>query len=149
MSVGHPGESLETIRETKQWLLDVKPQDFDVTTITCYPGTPYYDEAVPHPQKDGVWVYTYKKTGDRLYQIGVDYTTTADYYKGDPDGGYRSYVFTDELLPEELVNLRDATEREVREILGIPFNPGSPAMQYEHSMGQNKQFPSNILRSTR
>jgi len=29
----------------------------------------------------------YEKTGDKLYQLEVDYTEVADYYKGDPDGG--------------------------------------------------------------
>jgi len=150
MSIGHPGETYETIEETRKWLLEVNPADFDVTVITCYPGTPYYDQAVPHPdpKNSGIWVYTYQKTGDRLYQIEVDYTTTADYYKGDPDGGYKSYVFTDDLSTEKLVELRDHVEREVRKELGIPFNHGTPAMLYEHSMGQHGTFPRNILRKT-
>src|SRR6185369_16269875 len=46
MSVGHPGESENTIRATRDWLLEVKPADFDVSIITTYPGTPYFDEAV-------------------------------------------------------------------------------------------------------
>lgn len=146
MSVGHPGETRETIEETREWLMLAKPDDFDVTIITCYPGTPYFDEAVPHEFLPGVLVYTYKKTGDRLYQIDVDHNLVADYYKGDPDGGYRAYVYTDELTPEDLVALRDNVERDVRQRLNIPFNHGAPAMLYEHSMGQQGQFPSNILR---
>ena len=27
-------------------------------------------------------------------------------------------------------------ERDVRQALNIPFNPGAPALRYEHSMGQ-------------
>jgi len=27
-------------------------------------------------------------------------------------------------------------ERDVRKMLNIPFNPGAPALRYEHSMGQ-------------
>ena len=27
-------------------------------------------------------------------------------------------------------------ERDVRKTLNIPFNPGAPALRYEHSMGQ-------------
>jgi radical SAM superfamily enzyme YgiQ (UPF0313 family) len=40
MSLGHPGESEETIRATRDWLVDVRPDDFDATVITTYPGTP-------------------------------------------------------------------------------------------------------------
>jgi len=144
MSIGHPGETAETLRETREWLLETKPDDFDVTIITCYPGSPYYDEAIPHG--DGVWVYTYKRTGDRLFQIEVDYNTTADYYKGDPEGGYRAYVFTDELSPEDLIRERDKMEREVRRSLGIPFNSARGAVRYEHSMGQGGHIPPSILR---
>lgn len=149
MSVGHPGESRETIMETHDWLLEVQPDDFDVTIITTYPGTPYYDFAEPHQHEKNIWVYTYKKTGDRLYSLEVDYNEVADYYKGDPDGGYRAYVYTDYLNSEELVALRDFVERDIRKQLSIPFNPGAPAMRYEHSMGQfGTCLPSHILRTT-
>lgn len=148
MSVGHPGETSQTIEETRRWLLESHPDDFDVSIITCYPGTPYYDEAVQHHSSPDVWVYTYKKTGDRLYQLNVDHTLVADYYKGDPNGGYRAYVYTDDLSREELVVHRDFVERDVRERLGIPFNSSAPSMLYEHSMGQSGQFPSNILRKS-
>ncbi len=148
MSIGHPGETRETVEQTRKWLLDVKPDDFDVTIITCYPGTPYYDEAVLHKELPGIWVYTDKKSGAHLYQINVDYLRVADYYKGNPDGGYQSYVFTDALSPADLIRLRDEIEREVREKLSIPFNPSAPAMLYEHSMGQGGAFPGHILRAS-
>lgn len=147
MSIGHPGETVDTISETKKWLLETRPEDFDVTIITCYPGTPYYDLAVPDKNLAGVWVYKCP-TGDKLYQTEVDYTTTSDYYKGSPDGGYCAYVFTDALSSEDLVRERDELERNVRLILKIPFNKASPAVQYEHSMGQFGQFPRNILRTS-
>jgi len=142
MSIGHPGESPETIQETKDWLLENKPDDFDVTIITPYPGSPYYDEAVL--DKDGNWVYTYAETGDRLYQKEVDYFKIADYYKGSPDGGYQSYVWTDDLSCEQLCTERDSLEREVRRLLRIPFNASAAAMTYEHSMGQG--LDARILR---
>jgi radical SAM superfamily enzyme YgiQ (UPF0313 family) len=146
MSIGHPGESAETVQATRDWLIDTRPADFDVTIITTYPGTPYYDEAVPHESMPGVWTYTYKKTGDRLHALDVDYTRVAEYYKGNPDGGYHAYVFTDAMSADELVQARDRIERDVRAALGIPFNPSAPAMRYEHSMGQFGQLPPNILR---
>lgn len=148
MSMGHPGETRQTIRESEEWLLEVKPADFDMTIITCYPGTPYYDQALP-TEKEGVWVYTYPKTGAKLYQQEVDYMTTADYYKGDPDGGYKSYVYTETLSSEDLVSLRKKLERKVRKTLKIRFNKSKPAMLYEHSMGQHGQIPSKIHRSSK
>jgi anaerobic magnesium-protoporphyrin IX monomethyl ester cyclase len=147
MSVGHPGESEETITETREWLLSTRPDDFDVTIITTYPGTPYYDHATPHPTEAGVWVYEFN--GDRLYSLEVDYTEVADYYKGDPDGGYRSFVYTDALSADDLVKLRDAVERDVRHALGLSFHRAAPALRYEHSMGQlGGGLPAYIFRAT-
>lgn len=81
MSLGHPGESEETIRATRDWLLEVRPSDFDASVITPYPGSPYYDHALPtgalHNGKPS-WVYTCKK-GDRLYQEEVHHELEADY----------------------------------------------------------------------
>jgi hypothetical protein len=135
--------------QTHAWLLEVCPDDFDVTIITTYPGTPYYDHAFPHPTKIGVWTYTYQRTSDKLYSHEVDYTEVADYYKGNPDGGYQSFVYTDYLTPDDLVKLRDFVERDVRKTLGIPFNPSTPAIRYEHSMGQlGGRLPPMILRAT-
>lgn len=149
MSIGHPGESRETVMDTHDWLLQVKPDDFDITIITTYPGTPYYDYAVPHETEPGIWVYTYQKTGDKLYSKEVDYRITADYYKGDPEGGYQSFVYTDYLTPERLVELRDFIEKDVRKKLNIPFNQSTSAMRYEHSMGQSGLLPNYILRSSK
>jgi hypothetical protein len=146
MSVGHPGESAETVQATRDWLVSTKPADFDVTIITTYPGTPYYDEAVPHESMPDVWTYTYARTGDRLHAYDVDYTRVAEYYKGNPDGGYHAYVFTDALNANELVQARDHIERDVRGALGIPFNAAVPATRFEHSMGQLGPLPPSILR---
>ena len=148
MSIGHPGESPETVQATRDWLTETKPADFDVTIITTYPGTPYYDEAVPHASMPDVWTYTYQKTGDRLHAYDVDYTRVAEYYKGNPDGGYHAYVFTDALAARELVDARDHIERDVRAALGIPFNLAAPSTRFEHSMGQLGQLPPNILRQS-
>ena len=104
MSCGHPGESEQTVTDIRDWLIRNQVDDFDCTVITTYPGTPYYDLAVPHATERDVWTYTHPKTGDRLHAREVDYTVCADYYKGDPNGGYRSFVYTDHLSAERLVN---------------------------------------------
>lgn len=141
MSIGHPGESAQTIEDTKSWLLEVRPDDFDCTIITTYPGTPYYDDAVQ--TSSGIWTYT-AANGDRLHADELDYTTTADYYKGAPGGGYRAYVHTDHLSSDDLVSLRDRLEDSVRTELGIPFNQSAASINYEHSMGQG--IPPSIMR---
>ena len=149
MSIGHPGESEETVMGTHQWLAETRPDDFDVTIITSYPGTPYYDHAVRDAERPNVWVYTVEGTQDKLHAYEVDYTKEADYYKGNPDGGYRSYVYTDYLTAERLVELRDFVERDIRTKLGIPFNSSRASMWFEHSMGQlGAGLPSTILRTT-
>jgi len=147
MSVGHPGESEKTTRETQEWLLEVEPEDFDCTVITTYPGTPYYDEAIPHATLPGVWTYTYARNGDRLHSQDIDFLKVADYYKGDPKGGYKAFVFTDYLTSEQLVERRNWVEASVREKLTIPFPQARAALQYEHSTGQgaNSGLPSFIL----
>ncbi len=142
MSLGHPGESEETIRATRDWLLDVEPDDFDATLITTYPGTPYFDEAIE--AAPGVWTYTYPKSGDRLHSLAVDYGEVAEYYKGVP-GEYTSYVYTDYLSASDLAAWRDRLEADVRGKLGIPYNTGTPALRYEHSMGQGG-IPATFLR---
>ena len=144
MSIGHAGESKETIENTKNWLLETKPEDFDCTIITTYPGSPYFDEAV---KKGDHYVYTQPRTGDRLYQKDLNYLEEPDYYKGDPDGGYKSYVWTDYISADELVQERDKLEKEVRETLDIPFNPAGGFVKFEHSMGQGN-IPPSILRRT-
>lgn len=148
MSIGHPGETEETVWATRDWLLEVKPADFDVTIITPYPGTPYYDEAMPHESFKGVWVYTHK-SGAKLFQHDVDYSRVADYYKGDPNDGYHSHVFTETLSPEELVKLRGMVETEVRTKLQIPFYArASSSLRYETSMGQFGHLPPNIWKKS-
>lgn len=132
MSIGHPGESAETIAATRRWLLTVRPDDFDVSVITVYPGTPYFDDAVE--TSPGVWTYTDRKTGDRLHARHVDQLTDVNFYKG-VAGQYQAFVWTDALTSAEIVQARDALEAEVRSVLQIPY-PTAAARDYEHSMGQ-------------
>jgi anaerobic magnesium-protoporphyrin IX monomethyl ester cyclase len=136
MSCGHPGENEGSIGDIKDWLIANEVDEFDCTIITTYPGTPYYDLAVSHASEPNVWTYTQPKTGDRLHAIDVDYTVCADYYKGDPNGGYHAFVYTDHLSSEQIVRLRTQVESEVRAKLNIGFNPSTAALRYEHSMGQ-------------
>ena len=146
MSLGHPGETERSALDVRDWLVGAGVDDFDCSIITTYPGTPYYDRAVPHDTLEGVWTYTQPATGDRLHACEVDFTQTPDYYKGDPDGGYKAYVFSDYVTSAELVQLRDTIERDVRKALNIPFNASRASMRFEHSMGQG--LPDFILRAS-
>jgi len=139
MSIGHPGESEETVYATRDWLLQEKPDDFDLTVITVYPGTPYYDGALPCGDH-----FRYEFHGDALYSLDVDFTRDAAYYKGSP-GEYHSFVWTDHLTARELVGLRDEVEEHVRYRLGIPYPTAAAALNYEHSIGM--KLPESILRS--
>ena len=143
MSLGHPGESSETVADTARWLEDMQPEDFDATIITPYPGSPYYDRAEKGRDScgDEAWIYSCAN-GDRLYQDDVDYTREADYYKGDPNDGYVSHVWTDFLSRTELVAARDTLESTLRAKLGISFNLARPAQIYEASVGQ---VPAHVL----
>ncbi len=143
MSIGHPGECGETIRQTEEWLLGAAPDDLDVTVVTTYPGTPYYDHA--RETSPGVFTYVCPRSGDWLHGHALDYNQVADYYKGDPDGGYRAHVHTDHLSADALVALRDRVERRVRAELGIPFPGAAASIRYEHSMGMSG-LPPHILR---
>lgn len=142
MSMGHAGESKDTVDDTRKWLLENRPDDFDLTVITTYPGTPYFDHAVE--TRPGVWTYTAPRSGDLLHAQETDFVVNSCYYKGIP-GEYQSYVFTDHLSAKEIVRLRDQVEADVRKQLGIPFNHGAPGIRYEASMGQ---LPGYILRTT-
>jgi len=138
MSLGHAGESYETAYSTANWLKEVEPDDFDITIITPYPGSPYYDEA---KIKDLHYVYTHPKTGDKLYMEDVNYHVKADYYKGIP-GEYKSYVWTDYMNKQDLIDARDNIERQIRTKLGIPFNASGEANKIK-IMGE---LPDHILR---
>jgi radical SAM superfamily enzyme YgiQ (UPF0313 family) len=142
MSLGHAGESKESIDNTKNWLLETKPEEFDCTIITTYPGSPYFDDAV---KTGSFYSYEHPKSKDKLYQDDVNYLLEPDYYKGDPNGGYTSHVWTDHLDKKELVVLRDELESTVRKELNIKFNQHGTVIKFEHSMGQG--LPTSILKS--
>jgi len=111
MSIGHPGESEETVNETKNWILKVKPDETDVTIITLYPGSPYYDQSV---LVNNIWTYT-SKSGDKLYSDDADFINTEFYYKSKEDR-YLCHVYTDYLSKEKIVQCRNLLEKEIRSI---------------------------------
>lgn len=142
MSIGHPGETRATVAESVDWVFRVRPDDVDWTVITQYPGSPYYD----HSEAEGDhWLYTEPRTGAKLYSADPQFTEEAWFYKGVP-GDYTSYVWTDDLSAEDLVELRDSAEKVTRMRLGLPDVRTVAARQFEHSMGQG--LPASVLRSS-
>jgi anaerobic magnesium-protoporphyrin IX monomethyl ester cyclase len=136
MSVGHPGESPESIDETRRWLVKTQPDDFDVSIITILPGTPYYDNSTIKEKDAGVWVYVCPDSKDHLYSFDIDFANVLSYYKGNPKQKYSAFVFTDFLQPFELVAARDCLETSLRMEMGIPFPKETHSQLYDHSMGQ-------------
>lgn len=111
MSLGHPGESPETLAETEKWLDEVKLDDVNFTIISALPSSAYYDSAV---WNGNVWVYTSPETGDKLYDIGVDWTEVVHFYNADPNVKYESTVYTDSLSREDLVKWHGYFEKKYK-----------------------------------
>lgn len=131
MSLGHPGDSAVTAMYMQDWLKRYRPDDFDITVITVYPGTPYYDQA----RHVGGSTYVFEVNGDRLFSESIDFEKDAAFYKGTP-GEYKSYVWTDYLSREEIVQIRDGMEKYLRKELGT-LDPTEVAKAFDHSMGMN------------
>ncbi len=140
ISLGHAGETEETIQATEDFLLETQPSEFDATLLAIYPATGYSDFSQPHASIPGAWTYT-AKNGDRLHFYDIDFTKDTSYYKGVP-GDYASHIFTDALSCEQLVQMRDSLEENVRRKLNIPFYPVNAA-RFESSMGLT---PAHVLR---
>lgn len=149
MSIGHPGESYETIADSIEWALSNLKQgdEIDWTVITQYPGSPYYDKSVFVPEKNA-WLYQIhnKRTKEirNLWSQQIDYTKDVLYYKG-VAGEYTAYVWTDYLTPAQLVQSRDLAETITRNALNLPDVQHIAALSYEHSMGQGQALPNEVL----
>lgn len=142
-SIGHPGESPESIEALQRWLTKVGVDDFDCTVISPFPSVPYYDEAVR--LDSGEYLYTSPRSGDHLRMLDVNYTHENQYFKGDRKLGYVSHVYTDYLSRKEIVEGREWIEETVRSALKLPFYQNKAAQMYDHSYGA---IPSHILRSS-
>lgn len=147
-SLGHPGETRESAMKLKDWLLWACPDDFDVTVISVYPGTPLWAERHFVEEINGTRVCRYtrqsknpREHGATLFFEEVNYAETFMFYKGRPKE-YISHVWTPDLSKTDLVHLRDEIEDDVRKALQIPFPMRysgdylSGEGNFEHSMSQ-------------
>ncbi len=92
LMIGLPSETREDVMMTKQWLLDNKPDTFDITIFAPYPGSLIYD----HKERFDI-------------EFNIDYHKDMVFFKGIP-GKYKSYVKTSKLDYNEIVRLRDELE---------------------------------------
>lgn len=140
LSVGHPGETRETVRETHDWALEEIGRHgagsiyATVSLIAPYPGTPIFDrpESLGHlgfsltrPQVeiDYTRERTFELADGESYNclIRTDLRWTGSVYEKKPDG----------LTPPELIECRAELEGAIRQAQG---GPGGG--QYDKSMGQ-------------
>lgn len=90
LMLGLPGESYNTIDETKKWLQSVRVADFDISLFSPYPDTEVWSKKADF---DISW------NGD-----------TPKFYKGKV-GEYNPFVSTSGITKDELVKERDSIER--------------------------------------
>lgn len=119
--VGLPGSTREDDLITKKWLLEARPDDFDVTCHLAMPGSPI----AIHPEQNPDYHYE-----------PVDWTTERSFYKGKP-GDYKALSWPEGRTPEELVATREEIDRDVRKALNLTWFDGGKARNFtEASMGQ-------------
>jgi radical SAM superfamily enzyme YgiQ (UPF0313 family) len=124
--IGLPGETYDDIMLTKKWILDAKPDYFNLGINTPYPGSPEYDMKEKYDLEFGE----------------IDFAKEqASYSSGSKSKVWKSWVRTSALSSEELVRLRDEVDKECRKKLKFAYNSGedghgSSASPYEYSMGQ-------------
>lgn len=106
--IGHPRETYKDVENTVQWIKDNKPDSFDFTLLTPYPGSILYDKSTSsskHPGFDREW--------KGLFFKRINYSFTESHYKGKP-GGYSCHSRTNNLTSKELLKLQEEKEAELR-----------------------------------
>lgn len=84
--IGLPGETKETVMETKRWMEETRPNKFGFNIFMPYVGTPIYE----HPEKYDI----------TLFEVKDEYS----WIKG-KQGGYHAFIETPGLKREEILNL--------------------------------------------
>ncbi|MBN1645254.1 radical SAM protein [Candidatus Woesearchaeota archaeon] len=93
LMIGLPSESRETVEKTKQWLKSVKPDNFDISVFTPYPGSDIYEH------KDN-----YEIDWDENYLKTIWFSGEAQYG--------RCAVRTPYLSSDEILKLKNEIEQE-------------------------------------
>jgi radical SAM superfamily enzyme YgiQ (UPF0313 family) len=105
--VGLPGESADTIKALRDWLVSMAGEgldDADVSITTPYEGTPIFES----PEKHKI----------AFDKGALDFSKDVVLYKGTP-GEYKSFVSHPGLSPTDLVDARQWVENEFRSAAGL------------------------------
>ena len=96
--IGLPGETRETVEETKKFILETKPEKFGYSVFMPYPGSPIYN----NPEKFNIKIHplNYRKM----------------WTKG-RKGEYECFVETEELTRSEIITLHENVYKELSEQL--------------------------------
>jgi radical SAM superfamily enzyme YgiQ (UPF0313 family) len=119
MSIGHPGESHKTIKESINWLKLVKPDETDITIVSIYPGSYYFDKAIAINKN--LLKYTNPETNDFLLIQNIDFLNQSNFYKS-KSNEYASYVSTETLSPDQIVKERLLMEKEIKKLNLVETN---------------------------
>ncbi len=92
--IGLPGESYETLEETKRFIEETEPDICEFTIYTPYPNSVFWDDGSNYP------IFFNK---EKILNSGA-------WYKG-MRGKYVSYVSTPSLTAEEIVEAREEMEK--------------------------------------
>jgi len=96
--LGLPGETMDTLQQTRSWLLENRPDRLDLNVLIPMPGTPIYEQ----PELfDCSWTCPVPEEA---------------FFKGTP-GALPSLVHTSGLTAEQILEFRDSLCQE----LGIPY----------------------------
>jgi len=112
LMLGLPSETYDDIMLTKQWLLDAKPDSFDLAILQPYPGSIIYDDSTPSTRFEN---HGFEYQG-QLFFDRINFAKVQSFYKGIP-GKYQCSVRTEELSSSDLVKIRDGLEEEVKKSL--------------------------------
>jgi radical SAM superfamily enzyme YgiQ (UPF0313 family) len=91
---GLPGETEYSMRQMGNWIRTAKPDDFDISILTPYPGSDIYE----YPESYDIQFNKHDEKYDRWF------------YKGKPSC-YAPVVATKELSAKRIAILRDEIER--------------------------------------
>lgn len=92
--VGLPGESVQTVMDTADWIMEAQPDDIDLSVFQPMPGSRIFKE----PEKWG---------------IQFEYNGKPGWYKGKP-GEYEPTARTEHLTGMEILEWRDMLEKEFK-----------------------------------
>lgn len=93
--VGLPGESVETIEDTRNWLKRNKPDDVDISIFQPMPGSPIFKD----PSR---------------YDVVFTYDHNPMWYKGVPEKYTTSVTRSGKLLAREIIYYRNQLESEFK-----------------------------------